>query len=441
MFMKETWDQYEKLGSSADIIASAYRRYVAKSTVYSLRLLRRKRRWGGSIIIQKYVRRYLSRLRVSRMRHKIISAAYYVQYRYKKYVRNKMLMKAMRFWKLGTKHHYFDTWVRWTEKTVATRQTVNARAQERKANFFARHMFEKTWMIPILRKWSKWARDTATARILANNKMARAMAFFKSRTELTYFRVWKENRKLGPIRRKKLLRIFLQCIPLGHHNSSKQLLAIDKAIGHYNATIRYEYRHKIFDILHQNVLNMHHAMEAARHRAVMIFRNRASHAVMNTWRAYVHNRLYKRACVTRGQEHFVKTWQRKSLKKIRVYAEAKIMKRKKFSRAMKYWINTGLLKHFKKWMAFVMRVKDNRAQLAKAVHWFTRRLEMCCFTSWRMYAQREIRNRQALRKAYAGMALKMLRRCYKAWMRYTNNTQRLKSNYYFAGGTGSSSIF
>ena len=77
------------------------------------------------------------------MRHKIISAAYYVQYRYKKYVRNKMLMKAMRFWKLGTEHHYFDTWVRWTEKTVATRQTINARAQERKANFFARHMFEK----------------------------------------------------------------------------------------------------------------------------------------------------------------------------------------------------------------------------------------------------------------------------------------------------------
>ena len=147
----------------------------------------------------------------------------------------------------------------------------------------------------------KWARDTATARLLANNKMARAMAFFKSRTELTYFRVWKENRKLGPIRRKKLLRIFLQCIPLGHHNSSKQLLAIDKAIGHYNATIRYGYRHKIFDILHQNVLNMHHAMEAARHRAVMIFRNRASHAVMNTWRGYVHNRLYKRACVSRGR--------------------------------------------------------------------------------------------------------------------------------------------
>ena len=32
MYMKETWDQYEKFGSSADIIASAYRRYVAKST-------------------------------------------------------------------------------------------------------------------------------------------------------------------------------------------------------------------------------------------------------------------------------------------------------------------------------------------------------------------------------------------------------------------------
>ena len=299
-------------------------------------------------------------------------------------------------------------------------------AQERKANFFARHMFEKTWMIPILRKWSKWARDTATARLLANNKMARAMAFFKSRTELTYFRVWRENRKLGPIRRKKLLHIS-QCIPLGHHNSSKQLLAIDKATGDTTMLPSdMDIGTKIFDILHQNVLNMHHAMEAARHRAVMIFRNRASHAVMNTWRGYVHNRLYKRACVSRGQEHFVKTWQRKTLEKIRVYAEAKIMKRQKFSRAMKYWINTGLLKHFKKWMDFVMRVKDNRAQLAKAVHWFTRRLEMCCFTSWRMYAQREIRNRQALRKAYAGMALKMLRRCYKSWMRYTNNTQRLK---------------
>ena len=46
MYMKETWDQYEKFGSSADIIASAYRRYVAKSVVYSLRVLRRNRRWG-----------------------------------------------------------------------------------------------------------------------------------------------------------------------------------------------------------------------------------------------------------------------------------------------------------------------------------------------------------------------------------------------------------
>ena len=49
------------------------------------------------------------------------------------------------------------------------KQTINARAQDRKANFFARHML-KTWMIPILRKWSKWARDTATARILAVTK-------------------------------------------------------------------------------------------------------------------------------------------------------------------------------------------------------------------------------------------------------------------------------
>ena len=90
-----------------------------------------------------------------------------------------------------------------------------------------------------------------------------------------------------------------------------------------------------------------------------------------------------------GPGTFRKTWQRKSLKKIRVYAEAKIRKRQRFNRAMKYWINAGLLKHFKKWMDFVMRAKDTRAQLAKAVHWFTRRLEMCCFTSWRMYAQRD----------------------------------------------------
>ena len=44
-----------------------------------------------------------------------------------------------------------------TEETVSQRQTTNKRAQERQANFFARHMFEKTWMIPILQKWNKWA--------------------------------------------------------------------------------------------------------------------------------------------------------------------------------------------------------------------------------------------------------------------------------------------
>ena len=137
-------------------------------------MLRRRLRFKSSIVIERYVRGHLARVYVSDMKYKMTSAAYYVQYRYKKFVRNRALMKAMRFWKLGTEKYYFHSWMEWTEETVSQRQTTNKRAQERQANFFARHMFEKTWMIPILRKWNKWARDTVTARRLANDKMARA---------------------------------------------------------------------------------------------------------------------------------------------------------------------------------------------------------------------------------------------------------------------------
>ena len=424
--MDESWSLYNKFGKSADVIACAYRTYVAKSLVYNLRLLRRRLRFKSSIVIERYVRGHLARVYVSDMKYKMTSAAYYVQYRYKKFVRNRALMKAMRFWKLGTEKYYFHSWMEWTEETVSQRQTTNKRAQERQANFFARHMFEKTWMIPILRKWNKWARDTVTARRLANDKMARAMAFFKNHTELTYFRIWKENRKIGPLRRKKLLVIFLNCVSLDSHNSTKQLPKVEKAINHYNATIRYEYRHKIFDILHQNVLDMHHAMEAARHRAVMIFRNRASHAVINTWHDYVQNRLYKRACVVRGQEHFTEVWRKIAIKKIFEHAQEKIRKRNTFNRAMKYWINSTLAKQFINWIAFIDKIKFDRAQLAKALKWFTRRLEMASFHTWHSFAKREIYNRNALRKAYAEMAMKKVKMCFKAWIRYTGDTQRLK---------------
>ena len=100
-----------------------------------------------------------------------------------------------------------------TEKTVATRQTINARAQERKANFLP-VICSKRRMIRYF-VWSKW-QEIRQRQILAKQQMARAMAFFKSRTELTYFRVWKENRKLDPYV-GKLLHISPR-IPLGHHN-------------------------------------------------------------------------------------------------------------------------------------------------------------------------------------------------------------------------------
>ena len=180
---------------------------------------------------------------------KMLGTSVKIQFIFRRFVRLRAYRKALIFWKLGTERHYFYTWMIWTETTISQRTVADARAQERKANFFARHVFEKTWMIPILRKWSKWGKDQVLERKLRNDSNARAMAFFKNHTQLIFFRQWKSNAKIMPFHRKKLVVVFLQCVDISSYNSTRHMRPVAKAVDQYNKTIRLRYRHAIFDVL------------------------------------------------------------------------------------------------------------------------------------------------------------------------------------------------
>ena len=425
-FRHNFWKQVRKEKDSTKILVKAYRAYRARVYMHNVRKRRRRKRWVRAITIQKYTRRFLAAAFVRLKRYRMTSAAIKIQYTYRLFVKQRAYRKAMLFWRTGTERHYFLEWVFWTEEVVSQRTTSNARAQERQANFFARHMFEKTWMIPALRLWLKWAKTEILNRKLANDKNARAMAFFKNHTELTFFRIWKAKRLIGPNHRKKLVEVYMQCVSLASHNSTPQLKRGEKAVGHYNSTIRYHYRHAIFDILHQNVLDMHHKMEEAKFRAVMIFRNRASHAVMRTWIAHVQLRLYKKECVRIGEQHFIKVARKAAMKKLLGHAKIKIKKRNQLHRAMKYWLSVEYSKIFSAWIRFVSDVKYKRQQAAKALIYFQRHIEVKAFRHWIAYVDREKYNRNAIRQCMAHLKFKAVKRCFNAWFEDKCNSQRLK---------------
>ena len=420
------WAHEKSEADAVRILCRAYRAYRARRFMRQTRLRRRKRRWLHAIVVQKYLRRFICQRFFFQKRYRMTSAAVKIQFIFRRFVRLRAYRKALIFWKLGTERHYFYTWMIWTETTISQRTVADARAQERKANFFARHVFEKTWMIPILRKWSKWGKDQVLERKLRNDSNARAMAFFKNHTQLIFFRQWKSNAKIMPFHRKKLVVVFLQCVDISSYNSTRHMRPVAKAVDQYNKTIRLRYRHAIFDVLHQHVLDVQHAMEKARYRSVMIFRNRAQHAVIRTWTDHVQNRLYKKRCVVDGEAHYMKTKRSKALSILNAYAKEKIATRKKLKKAYKYWSLMEESKMFKGWTHYVDHIKTKRAQTLKAIKHLTRLLEVKVLKKWVKYLNRRKYIRVVLTEAAMKIKMKVVYHVFSAWLEVVEHTQITK---------------
>lgn len=195
-------------------VKNIQRLYRKSCNVYNAKIMNFKQcaiRKNSAIILQKTIRKFLAKVKVLKLRWRYTRAARLVQCRYRYRRRQRVLRAAAKKWKLRLITYMFASWKDSVEEIKTRRETQR---HDLGMKVSKEHFTTKLRKKPFY-PWRNWAKTKAKRRYMANT-------FWKAKFCPSLVSTWKSKTIYERVYRKKLVLIFMWCLPLRSHNSYTQ---------------------------------------------------------------------------------------------------------------------------------------------------------------------------------------------------------------------------
>ena len=372
-------------------------------------------RLRSAIDIQRIYRGHVAKLLRASMHANQLFLATRTQYLWRKYRNRKLRRRAVAYWSQRLKKSVMLTWHRNALQQLNAR--LSALEQERRERAF------KFWKNGTLYKctiaWSSWAKHSAWKR----QRLPRAIAFWKSKASKWVFETWRDFALPQARRRRMLVVIFLNCVPLSHRNT------LDARCNAYAAKRNHENlmtKHS-FEKLKRAVETRKEYIRIASQFYHSSFVSGFGLEVFHAWKMFLWQSRSRRQKEIVSIQMMKKFKKRVALQKLKWYSVAHKRYVRHLKRALSFLSKQLVVKAFNRWHHGAKDQQKQRALIAKATARFKASSTSRAFAAWKERLSQKKDRRSKVARSLARIMKGTLSRSMRAWRTCVDARQELRS--------------
>ncbi|TMW62252.1 hypothetical protein Poli38472_009745 [Pythium oligandrum] len=362
-----------------------------------------QREYDAAVTIQRIARGFLDRRRYVILRALLRKAAVYLQYRWRRRREQRRVRKAMSYWTNQLVLKMFSRWKDHVLGLKADREHAHRMRRAAKALGF--------WSTRTLARVFQAWRTFATSRTI---KAKKALAFWKCQSLPRVFEAWYQLVRQRSQHKQRLVVVFMQCVELETHNSTRQLEHVAKANRSALRVVIKRWRSFVHDqklFLLQSSLSL-----LTGHVLPWAFREWRATARELRLRRDKHRTLLRKML----NHQLYRVWL--------AWLDFRDAQRAKRRALLRFTASTQT-KCFLRWKAAHQANKRLQQVSARVVARFLNRQAVDAIATWYSFTQDAVETRQRQRRALAFLFNTTLIRTFQAWVGYTMFVKNLRARW------------
>jgi len=415
----EQYEQHEadfqsKVLRSCILIQCVFRQMLSRQKILKLQRQKYLVQNMAATQIQRIARGCLSRMFRTDLQEFLTFLALRVQFLFRRKQNLKLRLRALGFWKFGLLAGSLQSWKEHVEELVMARNRGKLEKQSKQAL--------KLWRANVLKRlFKRWVALTKYFR-WKKKCYPKAVNFFKRRSFQKCFSLWYESVAPGIFRRKHLVKIFLQCVPLQFRNSSAS--RSDYVVAkRYNDYLMKRMAWGNWKML-MEISRLNHASAEKFWKSKMI--SEEIGAIIVAWRYAAGSRKSLRDRVLQFQEQLRVRGLNRVLNSLSMFSEMKRRGRKGKLIARRAFWNAEVSKTFRTWVSKVEEMKEERVKMRRATAFMKNSLLLLVFEAWiDAVVARKTRDAKVVQSIFK-LQNRAASKCFSRWVEYKSRCKEVR---------------